>query len=381
MGMFQSSDQLQANASDQGFGIKRRLTIDHDENLRIYSLINSTGLWMITRQAFSQPCQVHGVCGRNAICVYALKPKCICTPGFEVNDPSDWSDGCKPAFKENLLNSQVKFVELSQTNYIGFDLDFQPDFTLEACQKLCLGIPIARHLPTGHEEMDIAMQEVIFLMTLHLQIFLEVKQGVPALVEAGYRIISKGRHRLLANEYVDNKSLDKHLFNSNFLGWKQRYAVALGMAKDSRFWACKTVPERWPWFRGTKGYMAPEWALNHRITAKVNVYGYGVVVLEMIKGMKLSNWAVDSTDNQELPLKSLCKTVKEKVQCGNSSWVKSIVDPRLEGTFRRNQAATLILIAISCVEEYRSKRPTMASVAQTLMECEDGTEITIPVKM
>ncbi|GFP95267.1 putative receptor protein kinase zmpk1, partial [Phtheirospermum japonicum] len=41
--------------------------------------------------------------------------------------------------------------------------------------------------------------------------------------------------------------------------------------------------------RGTKGYMAPEWALNHPITAKVDVFGFGVVILEMVRGIRVWN--------------------------------------------------------------------------------------------
>ncbi|CAA3018437.1 putative receptor protein kinase ZmPK1 [Olea europaea var. sylvestris] len=564
MGMFHSSDKFQASASDKGFGTKRRLTIDHDGNLRIYSLNNSTGLWMIAWQALSQPCQVHGVCGRNAICVYAPIPKCICTPGFEVINPSDWSAGCKPAFNETLSNSQVKFVEVSQTDYFGYDIDFQPDFSMEACRELCLGdsrcraftyrtwgeghcyvksslfsgfmspdfpgstyVKIPRSLQVSkpsifqgssntceHREAEILVGSVskydstrrmvrwvyiysfcgalgaieLIFITLGWW-FLFRKHGVPASVEAGYRMISshftrfnygelkkatnnfreelgrggsgivyKGvlsddrmvavkrlgdvfqgqdhfwaemrtigkinhinlvrmwgycserRHRLLVYEYVSNMSLDKHIFNSNFLGWKQRFAVALGTAKGLAYlhhecleWVihCDVKPENIlldsglqpkiadfglaklfqrdgpgseiSKIRGTQGYMAPEWALNLPITAKVDVYGYGVVVLEMIKGIKLSNWAVGDTDDHEIPLKTFSRTVKEKVQCGcgNSSWVDSIVDPRLEGKFSRKQAETLIKVGLSCVEENKSKRPTMASVVQILMECEE----------
>ncbi|CAA2971494.1 receptor kinase 1 [Olea europaea subsp. europaea] len=73
---------------------------------------------------------------------------------------------------------------------------------------------------------------------------------------------SEGRYRLLLYEYVDNMSLDKYLFNSNFLGWKQKYAIAFGTAKD--FGLAKLSWRDDPGseitrIRGTKGFMAPEW--------------------------------------------------------------------------------------------------------------------------
>ncbi|KAJ0048638.1 hypothetical protein Pint_16769 [Pistacia integerrima] len=84
-GHFLSSDNLQFSALDMGgFRIKRRLTMDYDGNLRLYSLNNVTGLWIVSWLALLQQCQVHGVCGRNGICTYAPhKPKCSCPPEFE----------------------------------------------------------------------------------------------------------------------------------------------------------------------------------------------------------------------------------------------------------------------------------------------------------
>ena len=40
--------------------------------------------------------------------------------------------------------------------------------------------------------------------------------------------------------------------------------------------------------RGTLGYMAPEWALNLPINAKVDVYSYGIVLLEIVTGRRIS---------------------------------------------------------------------------------------------
>ncbi|KAI3474418.1 hypothetical protein Pfo_029279, partial [Paulownia fortunei] len=524
MGRFLSSDQLQFNASDMGYGIKRRLTMDYDGNLRVYSLNNSTGLWAITWQALAQPCNIKGVCGRNAICVYAPEPKCTCPPGFEVSNQSDWN--------------AVKFLEIPHTDYYGFDLNTTRTVTLETCRDMCLedfrfcfvksallngyaspdfpasiyikvpnsveatkpDISHASSQTCGSSEAEIlvgspsmydfnsrrvrwvyiysfaaALGAIEMMFILLGWWFLFRKHGVPSSVEAGYRMItsqfrrynyselkkatnnfkeelgrggsgavykgvltddrvvavkrlgdvfraqdeyfaeistlgkinhmnlvrilgfcSERRHRLLVYEYLNNLSLDRHLFGSSFLGWKQRYAVALGTAKGLAYlhhecleWVihCDVKPENilldseegpgseFTRIRGTKGYMAPEWTLNHPITAKVDVFGYGVVILEMVRGIRLCNWVVEDDDKQEAALTSFVRITKEKMKCGSSSWVEGVVDSRLVGKFSRKQAATLIQTGISCVEEDRNKRPTMASVVQTLLECEDETEL------
>ena len=76
-------------------------------------------------------------------------------------------------------------------------------------------------------------------------------------------------------------------------------------------------------------------------------------------------------------MKRFVKEVKKKILYGEEAWIEEIVDPRLKGNFNMNQAATLIGIGISHVEEDRSKRPTMDSVVQSLLECETEFEIHI----
>ncbi|KAK6231353.1 hypothetical protein SCA6_001426 [Theobroma cacao] len=139
MGRFLSSDSLQFNASDLGFGIKRRLTIDYDGNLRLYSLNNGTGLWTITWEALLQPCLVRGICGRNGICISTPKlPRCSCLPGYEMTDPSNWNAGCKPRFSITCSQSQqLKFVEFQHMNFYGNDINIYSNKTLDWCKKKC----------------------------------------------------------------------------------------------------------------------------------------------------------------------------------------------------------------------------------------------------
>ncbi|KAJ6362962.1 hypothetical protein OIU78_003201 [Salix suchowensis] len=141
MGHFVSSDQFQFIASDMGMSrIERRLTMDYDGNLRLYSLNNDTGLWVTSWEALSQLCNVHGVCGRYAICVNTPEPKCSCPPGYEITEPRNWNKGCKPLFNETLFQSQrVKFVELPHVDYYGFDLNFSESTSIDSCMNLCLG--------------------------------------------------------------------------------------------------------------------------------------------------------------------------------------------------------------------------------------------------
>lgn len=573
MGRFFSSDMLQFNVSDMGFGILRRLTMDTDGNLRMYSLDNSTGLWNISWQAIRQACSVHGLCGRFSICTYVTEPKCTCPPGHKMDNESDWSRGCRPMFSSRILESRqhVKFVEIPNADFWGFDLNATTPLSMESCRELCLGDSRCRafvyritgvgscytkgNLVNGYRSpgfpgsvflklpVNLSVSEPGVLMLegtdvkcgpspenvlfgspsmyvldfkkvkwIYLYIFcstlggIEIlffvlgwwvlfsKHGIPASIENGYKMVastqfrrftyaelkkatenfkvelgrggsgavykgvladgravavkklanefqeefwaetttigrinhmnlvrmwgfcSEGRRQLLIYEYVENLSLDRHLFRADILGWEQRFGVALGTAKGLAYlhhecleWVihCDVKPENilldselepkiadfglaklsqrggtgsdFTKIRGTKGYMAPEWALNQPITAKVDVYSFGIVTLEMIKGSKLSSWVVNDDEcdhEQDSQLEKFVRMVKRKIQSGEDCWVDQIVDPRLEGKFSKNQAITLIEIGLSCVEQDRNKRPTMASVVQTLLDCEDETTLT-----
>ena len=127
--------------------------------------------------------------------------------------------------------------------------------------------------------------------------------------------------------------------------------------------------------------MAPEWAMNLPLSAKVDVYSYGVMILELAKGIRLSNWVVDehySVGEGMTELMRVVRIAKAMIRSGEDSWVDNFVDPRLRGKFNRNQAATMIKAGLSCVEEDRNKRPTMESVVHDLTECED--DITLKMK-
>lgn len=570
-GTFLSSDRLQFSASDAGFGIKRRLTMDYDGNLRLYSLNNLTRLWSVNWEALSQLCNVHGLCGRNGVCVYTPEPKCSCPPGYKRVNPSDWSEGCKPIFNRTCSSNtqEVKFIELKQTDYYGFDLNYSPSSTFEGCRDLCLGdcrceafsyrlngvglcftksalfngyqspnFPGSLYLkvPSGvevskdsksnfHQDSNVECRSVeatvlvgslslygmvskrarwVYLYSFALAIgtfevvifmlgwwFLFRKHGGPDTVEDGYGVIlsqfrtfsyaelkkatknfklelgqggfgivykgiladdrvvaikklgdvfhgeeefwaeintigkinhmnvvrmwgfcSEGRYRLLVYEHVENSSLDKHIFASNFLEWKVRFNVALRMARGLAWlhhecleWVihCDIKPENilldgdfepkiadfglaklsqrggpsseFSRIRGTKGYMAPEWAMNLPITAKVDVYSFGVVVLEMVKGVRLSNWAVEDGEGQESELARFARIVKRKIHCGDENWIEDIVDPRLKGKFSKKQGEVLVEVALSCVEEDRNKRPKMDLIVQVLQDCEEESDI------
>ncbi|XP_075656988.1 putative receptor protein kinase ZmPK1 [Castanea sativa] len=142
-GYFESSDQFQFNATDFGAVTHRRLTLDPDGNLRLYSLqkMNGSWDWVVTWQAFSDPCRIHGICGPNSLCSYypVSGRRCSCLQGFNLKDQTDWSYGCEPEFSIRCNHTdETSFVQLAHAEFYGSDIFFHPNVTFQFCQEQCL---------------------------------------------------------------------------------------------------------------------------------------------------------------------------------------------------------------------------------------------------
>nr|GEW87399.1 probable LRR receptor-like serine/threonine-protein kinase At1g56140 isoform X2 [Tanacetum cinerariifolium] len=87
-----------------------------------------------------------------------------------------------------------------------------------------------------------------------------------------------GARRLLVYEYLENKSLDQALFGKNDvrLDWPTHFGLAK-LYDDKRTHMSTRVA-------GTIGYLAPEYAMRGHLTSKADVFGFGVVCLEIISG-------------------------------------------------------------------------------------------------
>uniref|UniRef100_A0A2N9HXF9 Bulb-type lectin domain-containing protein n=1 Tax=Fagus sylvatica TaxID=28930 RepID=A0A2N9HXF9_FAGSY len=109
-GYFESTDYFTFITTDYGVVTHRRLTLDPDGNLRLYSLQEMNGVWdwFVTWQAFSDPCKIHGTYGLNEFIVSCNN----------INESS--------------------FIQLAHVEYYGSDIDFYQNHTLQLCQDECL---------------------------------------------------------------------------------------------------------------------------------------------------------------------------------------------------------------------------------------------------
>ncbi|CAN6208566.1 unnamed protein product [Urochloa humidicola] len=137
-GRFVASDQLEFEASDLGVEIMRRLTLDYDGNLRLYSLDTTSGNWSVSWIAFPRLCNVHGLCGANSFCRYRPEQEsCSCLEGFEMIEPTDWSKGCR-RITNTMPNQDFTFRKLPGMDLWGYDLKYSEFSPWWMCRDMCL---------------------------------------------------------------------------------------------------------------------------------------------------------------------------------------------------------------------------------------------------
>ncbi|KAL9664053.1 hypothetical protein QQ045_019450 [Rhodiola kirilowii] len=211
---------------------------------------------------------------------------------------------------------------------------------------------------------------------------------------------SEGLKKLLVYEYMPNGSLDAHLFNGKAVGldWSSRYRTALGTAIGlsylhencrDRIIHCDIKPENIllnPDFspkvadfglakvmgqefsrvlttiRGTRGYLALEWISGVAITAKADVYSYGMVLFELISGRRNS----EQHDFEQIKFFPLLASLKIVNGDEDKEGILSLLDRRLEGNADVNEMKKMIKVACWCIQDEEEQRPAMGQVVQML---------------
>uniref|UniRef100_A0A5B6YK35 Putative cysteine-rich receptor-like protein kinase 10 n=1 Tax=Davidia involucrata TaxID=16924 RepID=A0A5B6YK35_DAVIN len=205
-----------------------------------------------------------------------------------------------------------------------------------------------------------------------------------------------GAEKLLVYEYVANESLDKLLFKSgrsDALDWKRRYDIIAGISRgllylheDSHcviihrdikasnilldnkwvpkiadFGMARLFPEDQTHVNtrvaGTNGYMAPEYVMHGHLSVKADVFSFGVVVLELISGLK------NSTFNISLEAQSLLEWVWKLYKKGKSL---DAMDPTLASSAVPDQVAMCVQIGLLCTQADPQSRPNMRRVVVML---------------
>ncbi|GAV79021.1 Pkinase domain-containing protein/B_lectin domain-containing protein [Cephalotus follicularis] len=122
--------------------------------------------------------------------------------------------------------------------------------------------------------------------------------------------------------------------------------------------------------RDNRGYMAPEWVFDLSFTPKVDVYSYGIVVLELITGYNPTG-SQANINGRMIEHKRVVTWVRGKMKEATTrpkSLIEDIIDPRTRGACDIKKMEILVRVALQCVEQDKDARPTMSQVVEMLLQ-------------
>lgn len=122
--------------------------------------------------------------------------------------------------------------------------------------------------------------------------------------------------------------------------------------------------------------MPPEYIKAGLVTSKTDVYGFGVMLLELITG----KGAVILQDGREVLLSAAIASAIEGDDHAGTEILQSFIDPRLEPS-GRVLAMQMVRLSLTCLAHEPTRRPGMGEVAATLLKIQadlKAREILLP---
>ncbi|XP_019172331.1 PREDICTED: cysteine-rich receptor-like protein kinase 2 [Ipomoea nil] len=205
-----------------------------------------------------------------------------------------------------------------------------------------------------------------------------------------------GKVLILVYEYMPNSSLDRYIYGEKrgMLNWKQRVDIILGIArglaylheqfdvciihrdikssnillddefqsKIADFGLARLLPENKSHlttkFAGTLGYTAPEYAVHGHLSEKVDIYSFGIVILEIISGRRSSDLQVEPVT--EYLLEQAWKLYENDEHL-------ELIDNNLDtNEYEAEEVKRMLEIALVCTQSPSKIRPSMSEVVVML---------------
>ncbi|KAK9096518.1 hypothetical protein Sjap_022015 [Stephania japonica] len=111
--------------------------------------------------------------------------------------------------------------------------------------------------------------------------------------------------------------------------------------------------------RGTIGHIAPEYLSTGKSSERTDVFGYGIMLLELVTGQRAIDFSRLEEEDDVLLLDHVKKLQREKR-------LHAIVDSNLNGNFNSQEVEMMIKVALLCTQPSPEERPTMSVVVRML---------------
>ncbi|PPD85121.1 hypothetical protein GOBAR_DD17956 [Gossypium barbadense] len=181
----------------------------------------------------------------------------------------------------------------------------------------------------------------------------------PALDWAIRKRIALGAARGLAylHDHCDPKIIHRDVKAANILLDEEFEAVVgdFGLAKLMDYKDTHVTTA----VRGTIGHIAPEYLSTGKSSEKTDVFGYGVMLLELITGQRAFDLARLANDDDVMLLDWVKGLLKERK-------LETLVDSDLNGNYIDEEVEQLIQVALLCTQGTPMERPKMSEVVRML---------------
>ncbi|KAL3747771.1 hypothetical protein ACJRO7_016561 [Eucalyptus globulus] len=260
----------------------------------------------------------------------------------------------------------------------------------------------------GSEDADFVAVKVLATRTGESE--KEFEREVSAISQTNHKNLvlllgfcNEGQHRLLVYEFMSNGTLADFLFGASRPSWYRRTEIACDVARGLSYLHqdctrhiihCDIKPQNillddsltakisdlglakllmanqtrtTTGVRGTRGYLAPEWFRNMPISSKVDVYSFGILLVELICCRK--NY------KPEVEIEAQIVLVDWACDCYHNRSVPKLVESDEEASSDIKRVRRFVMTALWCIQEDPALRPTMKKITQML---EGAVEVPIP---
>ncbi|XP_050291170.1 LRR receptor kinase SERK2 isoform X2 [Quercus robur] len=187
----------------------------------------------------------------------------------------------------------------------------------------------------------------------------DLKAGVPVLDWPTRKRVALGTARGLEylHEHCNPKIIHRDVKAANVLLDEDFEAVVgdFGLAKlvDVRKTNVTTQ------VRGTMGHIAPEYLSTGKSSERTDVFGYGIMLLEIVTGQRAIDFSRLEEEDDVLLLDHVKKLEREKR-------LEDIVDQNLNKNYNIQEVEMMIQVALLCTQLSPEDRPAMSEVVRML---------------